>query len=42
MKILNQPIDMIAVFDFEGKITPFKFKYQRKTVQVEEILKFYQ
>ena len=33
---------MIAVFDSEGKIMPFKFKYQRKTVQVEEIVKSYQ
>lgn len=42
MKLLNHPVDMIAVFDSRGKIMPFKFKYENKTVKVERIVKYYQ
>lgn len=42
MKFLNHPIDMIAVFDAEGKIVPFKFKYKDKAVKVEKIMKSYE
>lgn len=42
MKILNQPIDMVAIFYSSGEIMPFKFKYQGKTVKIEEIKKIYQ
>jgi len=27
MKLLNHPIDMIAVFNVDGEIKPFNFKY---------------
>lgn len=43
MKILNEPIDMIAIFESEtGKITPFKFKYRDRPVKVEKIAKIYE
>ncbi len=39
MKLLNHPIEMIAVFDIDGKITPAKFRYEDKVVRVEKIIK---
>ncbi|HCX03647.1 MAG: hypothetical protein H0S78_02265 [Tissierellales bacterium] len=38
MKLLNHPIDMIAVFDVNGDIKPFKFKYKDKKIKVEKII----
>lgn len=38
MKLLNHPIDMIAVFNVKGDIKPFKFKYEDKTIKVENIV----
>lgn len=43
MKVLNEPIDMIAVFKSNlGQITPFKFKYKDMTIKVEKIVKTYE
>jgi hypothetical protein len=43
MKVLNHPIDMIAVFEAEtGKITPFKFRYKDTVVKVEKVMKIYE
>lgn len=42
MKLLNHPVDMIAIFDSQGKIIPFKFKYETKIIKVEKIIKYYQ
>lgn len=42
MKLLNHPIDMIAIFNVEGKIIPFKFKYNDMPVKVEKIMKSYE
>lgn len=43
MKVLNHPIDMIAVFESgTGKITPFKFRYKDISVRVQKILKTYE
>lgn len=43
MKIINEPIDMIAIFEGEGrKITPFKFKYKDSSIKVEKISKVYE
>jgi len=43
MKILNEPIDMIAIFEGgSNKITPFKFKYRDSAVKVEKISKVYE
>ncbi|MTI47404.1 hypothetical protein [Sporosalibacterium faouarense] len=43
MKIINESIDMIAVFQKEtGKITPFKFKYRDKPIKVQRISKIYE
>ncbi|RKD32949.1 hypothetical protein [Thermohalobacter berrensis] len=43
MKILNEPVDMIAIFYKEsGKIKPFKFRYKDTSVRVEKISKIYE
>ncbi|KPU27600.1 hypothetical protein TR13x_03445 [Caloranaerobacter sp. TR13] len=43
MKVLNHPIDMIAIFESDtGKITPFKFRYKDISVKVQKILKTYE
>lgn len=43
MKVLNEPIDMIAVFKKEtGKVTPFKFKYNDLPIKVQKINKIYE
>ena len=43
MKILNEDIDMIAVFQREtGRITPFKFRYKDKQVKVQKVCKMYE
>lgn len=41
MKVLNHPIDVIAVFDKEGKIKPYKFKYNDKPVIIHRVMKRY-
>ena len=42
MKLLNHPIDMIAIFDKEGKIKPYKFKYNDKPVIVQKVMRSYE
>lgn len=43
MKILNEPIDMIAIFKSDsGEITPFKFKYNDMPIKVQKVLKAYE
>lgn len=43
MKVLNEPIDMIAVFEKEtGKIKPFKFKYNDLPIKVQKVNKIYE
>lgn len=43
MKVVNKPIDMIAIFKADsGKITPFKFKYDDVVVQVQKVSKVYE
>lgn len=42
MKIINEPIKVIAIFHKDGKIEPVKFWYEDQSVMVEKILKTYQ
>lgn len=43
MKVLNEPIDMIAIFQREtGKVTPFKFKYKDKPIKIQRVTKIYE
>lgn len=43
MKILNAPIDMIAIFNSNGgEITPFKFRYNDMAIKVQKIYKIYE
>ncbi|MBN2287502.1 MAG: hypothetical protein JXQ26_03835 [Tissierellales bacterium] len=42
MKLLNHPVDMIAIFDCQGKITPYKFKYEDRPVKVDQVIRYYQ
>ncbi len=42
MKVLNEPIDMVAIFEKTGKIKPFKFKYDDITVSIQQVQKIYE
>ncbi len=43
MKILNKPIDMIAIFKSDsGEITPYKFKYNDMAIKVQKVSKTYE
>lgn len=42
MKIINEPIKVMAVFNTDGKIEPLKFRLEDKVVKVEKILKMYE
>lgn len=42
MKIINEPIKVIAIFHKDGKIEPVKFWYEDEPVMVEKILKIYE
>lgn len=42
MKILNEPIKVLAVFNTDGKIEPVKFRLEDKVVKIEKILKIYE
>ncbi|MFA5524974.1 MAG: hypothetical protein WDA24_11505 [Tissierellales bacterium] len=43
MKILNEPIDMVAIFESAtGKIRPFKFKYNDMGIKIQKITKVYE
>lgn len=41
MKIINEPIKVIAIFHKDGKIEPVKFWYKDESVVIEKILKSY-
>ncbi len=42
MKILNEPIKVMAVFNTDGKIEPVKFRLDDKVVKIEKIMKIYE
>lgn len=42
MKILNQPIKVMAVFNTNGIIEPVKFRLEDKVVRIEKIMKTYE
>ena len=42
MKILNEPIKVMAIFTTNGKIEPVKFRLNDKVVKIEKIMKTYE
>ena len=42
MKIVNEPIKVMAVFNTNGKIEPVKFRLDDKVVRIEKIMKTYE
>ncbi len=42
MKILNEPIKVMVVFNTDGKIEPVKFRLEDKVVKIEKIMKTYE
>ncbi|HKM00770.1 MAG TPA: hypothetical protein VJ083_01815 [Sedimentibacter sp.] len=42
MKIINEPIKVMAVFNTNGKIEPVKFRLNDKVVRIEKIMKTYE
>lgn len=42
MKILNEPIKVMAIFNTDGKIEPVKFRLEDKVVRIEKIMKIYE
>lgn len=42
MKIINEPIKVMAIFHADGKIEPAKFWYEDQAIRVEKILKTYE
>ena len=42
MKIINEPIKVMAVFNTNGKIKPVKFRLNDKVVRIEKIMKTYE
>lgn len=42
MKILNEPIKVMAVFYTDGRIEPVKFRFEDKVVKIEKIIKTYE
>ena len=42
MKIINEPIKVMAVFNTDGKIEPVKFRIDDKVVRIEKIMKTYE
>ncbi len=42
MKLLNQPIKVMVIFNTDGKIDPVKFRIDDKVVRIEKILKTYE
>lgn len=42
MRILNEPIKVVAIFNKDGKIEPVKFWYEDDPVMVERVLKIYE
>ncbi len=42
MKILNEPIKVMAVFYTNGQIEPVKFRFEDTVVKIERIMKTYE
>ena len=42
MKILNEPIKVMAIFHIDGKIEPIQFRLDDKVIKVEKVLKTYE
>lgn len=42
MKIINEPIKVMAIFHADGKIEPAKFEYEDQSFRVDKILKTYE
>lgn len=42
MKIINEPIKVMAVFNTDGKIEPVKFRIDDQVVRIEKIMKSYE
>ena len=42
MKIVNEPVKVMAVFHTDGKIEPVKFRIEDKVVRIERIMKTYE
>ncbi|WP_066502242.1 hypothetical protein [Abyssisolibacter fermentans] len=43
MKIINQPVDTIAIFEAsKNKIIPYKFKYNDQAVRIDTVDKVYE
>lgn len=42
MKIINEPIKVMAIFNKDGKIEPVKFWFEDQTIMVQRILKTYE
>ncbi|WMJ78255.1 MULTISPECIES: hypothetical protein [unclassified Sedimentibacter] len=42
MKLLNQPIKMMAIFNSDGSIQPIKFRFDDIVVNIEKVLKIYE
>ncbi|NLJ57700.1 MAG: hypothetical protein GX339_02525 [Tissierellia bacterium] len=42
MKILNEPIKVMAIFYTNGKIEPIKFRLYDKVVRIERVMKIYE
>lgn len=42
MKILNEPIKVMAIFNTDGKIEPVKFRLDDKVIKIEKIMKVYE
>lgn len=42
MKIINQPIKVMAIFNTDGKIEPIKFKLNDMVVKIDKVMKVYE
>lgn len=42
LKIINEPIKVLAIFHKDGKIEPVRFWYEDEPVMVEKVLKIYE
>ncbi len=42
MKIINQPIKVMAIFHPNGKIEPLKFRLEDTVINIEKVMKIYE
>ncbi len=42
MKILNKPIEVMAIFYTDGNIEPVKFRLEDKVVRIDKVVKAYE